>query len=193
MFGKTKAVSLTWLAVVCVIGGSLVACSQAENAQQESAEEAVSTQTQEGMTAEQEKAALHKADPVGIYGTAPHGDAVPVSDLVAAAASYEGKRVSVSGQVTEVCPMRGCWLDLSQGEETIRVKVTDGEIVFPLSAAGHDATVEGVLQRIDMTVDEARAYLAHLAEEKGEPFDPQSVTEPMVLWQVQGEGARIAS
>ena len=43
------------------------------------------------------------------------------------------------GKILEVCPMRGCWINIGipkNPQNYIRVKVTDGEIVFPLSSKG---------------------------------------------------------
>ena len=40
-------------------------------------------------------------------------------------------------------------------------------------------------------LEEARAYMEHRAEESGEPFDPASVTEELVVWQIKGLGAQI--
>ena len=85
-----------------------------------------------------------------------------------------------------------CWIELaSDSDERLRVKVTDGDIVFPLSAKGHPATVEGIVEKIELDEEQHRNWLAHVAEEKGESFDPTTVHGPMTFYQVQGLGARI--
>lgn len=63
---------------------------------------------------------------------------------------YHGKRVLVRGIVVEVCPKRGCWLELAsdKGSDTMRVKVLDGEIVFPMDLKGQEALVEGVIYKM---------------------------------------------
>jgi hypothetical protein len=68
-----------------------------------------------------------------------------ISDILANPAEYEGKKVLVEGTVVGVCAKRGCWIDLSSDKEfeKIRVKVNDGEIVFPMEAKGKTALVEG--------------------------------------------------
>ena len=33
--------------------------------------------------------------------------------------NYLGKNVLVSGEITEVCPMRGCWIDVKDINETV--------------------------------------------------------------------------
>ncbi len=59
--------------------------------------------------------------------------------------SFVGKKVLIEGTVVDVCPNRGCWIKIAddKGNQTIRVKVKDGEIVFPLEAKGKTALVEG--------------------------------------------------
>ena len=87
------------------------------------------------MTEEQR---LNKADPRGTYGAGLNlHESMDLSTILADPATYEGKTVQVSGVVHEVCPRRGCWIELADAKtsETMRVKVTDGEIVFPLSAS----------------------------------------------------------
>jgi len=141
-----------------------------------------------------EEDALNKPDPAGTYGAG-----INLTETVAIAAIheepevYEGKNVVVEGTITEVCPRRGCWVDLVDAEtnETIRIKVTDGYIVFPLSAKGKYAKVEGMVEKLELTEEQARSRREHEAEEKGESFDPESVTGPEVIWRIKGQGAQI--
>ena len=69
----------------------------------------------------------------------------PISTILADAENYVGKKVLVEGTVVGVCAKRGCWISLSSDKEyeQIRIKVNDGEIVFPMEAKGKTATVEG--------------------------------------------------
>lgn len=107
--------------------------------------------------------------------------------------AYLGQRVQVGGLVVEVCSMRGCWLNLAGDRpyETIKIKVTDGEIIFPISASGKQAVVEGTVVRLHMSLADMIKYKEHLAKEKGEPFDPASVTRAEKIVQIQGIAAVI--
>jgi len=107
--------------------------------------------------------------------------------------SYEGKRVKVAGMVVGVCASRGCWIYLTSDRpyEKIQVKVTDGEIVFPMSASGHQAQVEGVVDVMNLTLEQMTNYERHLAEERGEAFDPATVKGPGKLVRIIGLGAEI--
>jgi len=119
---------------------------------------------------------------------------LPISQLLDHAEDYVGEVVRVEGEVLEVCPKMGCWMNLASDREGehIRIKVHDGDLVFPMEAIGGTSLVEGELMRIEMDLDQTRRFLAHEAEEKGEVFDPDSVTEPLAYYQIWGHGARMA-
>lgn len=121
-------------------------------------------------------------------------DTIKISELLANPDPHLGQVVRVEGLVTDVCQKRGCWMTLASREEEfqeIRVKVDDGVIVFPLEAKGKQAVAEGVLVKIEMSMEQTLQYLEHHAEERGEPFDPATVTEPLVFYQIKGSGAVI--
>ncbi len=145
------------------------------------------------MSAQDEKDALHKEVPLGVYGTPPtSAEALPVGEMIKVADENIGNQVCVWGTVSEVCPMRGCWIDLEDASgESMRIKVTDGQIVFPLSAKGYSAIVEGELTKIELSAEEAVAWREHWAYEKGETFDPKKDYGPLTFYQLNGTGAVI--
>lgn len=116
---------------------------------------------------------------------------VSISELKANAELYAGKRVRVEGVVTDVCPKRGCWFNMA-GDKVgtqIRFKVRDGVMVFPMSAKGKYAVAEGLVRKIPLSLQQTKRYLAHQAEEKGESFDPSTVTSAITLIRLDGIGA----
>ncbi len=119
--------------------------------------------------------------------------ASPVSEIFAAPAAYSGKTVKVKGLVVDVCTARGCWMDLASDKpyQRIRVKVEDGAIVFPPSARGRQATVQGVVETMKMCPDEARRYREAEARAKGVSFDPASVTGAESALAIRATGAII--
>ena len=77
------------------------------------------------------------------------------------------------------------------GERSIRIKVNDGEIVFPQSAVGNLAIVEGKLTKLELTRDQAISQARHEAEEQGRKFDPKSIKKGATIYMIQGAGAII--
>ena len=117
---------------------------------------------------------------------------VKMSELVAHPDKYVGKKVRVEGTIDDVCPMKGCWMDLASGADKVRIKVNDGEMVFPVEAKGSQASAEGIFTKVEMTKDQAVAHAKHLAEEKGQGFDAATAKEvPTVVYQIKGTGAVI--
>lgn len=128
------------------------------------------------------------------YGKGVTGpDTVKLSELMAHPDKYVDKVVRVEGIVLDVCPKRGCWMELSGDVEftTVRIKVEDGVIVFPMDAKGRHAVAEGKFTVRRLSLEETVKYKEHIAEEKGEKFDPASVKEPMTVYTVKGTGAVI--
>jgi hypothetical protein len=118
-----------------------------------------------------------------------------VAKILADPDAWVGKTVRIEGKVMDVCPMAGCWMELEEGggAAKLRVKVDDGVIVFPVTARGKLAVAEGVVEAIPMTREKYVAWLQHLAEERGQTFDPATVGDgPFRIVQVKGTGARIA-
>jgi hypothetical protein len=117
----------------------------------------------------------------------------PIADLIANPADYVGKAVQVKGKVTAVCENMGCWMMLADpsSDAKIRIKVKDGEIVFPKSAAGKMAVAEGKMVKIEMTKEQAIAQAKHEAEERGTKFDASKITGPQTIFQIAGTGAVI--
>jgi hypothetical protein len=116
-----------------------------------------------------------------------------ISDILASPESYLDKVVLVEGEVLEVCPNMGCWMDLKSEVEgdKIKIKVKDGEIIFPVEAKGKTALVEGKVYKLDLTQEEAVEYFKHIAEESNKEFNPATVTGPMTIYQIKGLGAEI--
>ena len=140
---------------------------------------------------------LHRKNPYGFYGL--EIDILnfySLDDIIKKSTKYLNEKVLISGTVIDVCPMRGCWLMLkdSTSEQSIRVKVKDGEIVFPLSAIGKQIDVMGVFTKLNFTKEQAANWKVHLAEEKGLTINPdQVVLKPSDLYEFRiiGEGMKI--
>ena len=116
-----------------------------------------------------------------------------IADINAKPADYAGKTVQVKGRITEVCEKMGCWMMLVDpaSKASVKIKVKDGEIVFPVEAIGKMAVAEGKFARIEMTREQAIAQAKHEAEENRKTFDPASITGPVTTYQIQGAGAVI--
>jgi hypothetical protein len=119
-------------------------------------------------------------------------EATPVADILDDPRPWAGKTVRVEGKVREVCRKMGCWMEIVAGErdDALRVKVADGEIVFPVAARGRRAVAQGAVEVSELSSEQHAAWRRHLAEEQGvepAPAEPG----PHLLVQVRGTGAEI--
>jgi len=114
-----------------------------------------------------------------------------VSEIYASPEKFNGKRVMVEGPVVDVCAEKGCWLALGSDQEfqTIRFKVEDGVMVFPMSAKGMKARVEGIISVDVLTEAQQIAAGEEMAREKKTTFDPSKVKGSKTSVMIKGEGA----
>lgn len=118
-------------------------------------------------------------------------DTVKVSDLMAHPDAWVGKTIRLQGKAVGVCEHRGCWINLASDVEgqVVRVKVKDGEIVFPPEILGDMVVAEGVWTANQLDMETTKKVCEAEAKKKGEKFDANSVTSCMTLYQLSGTGA----
>ena len=99
----------------------------------------------------------------------------------------------VEGPIVDVCKERGCWIKIGSDKEfeSIRIKVDDGVIIFPLGAKGKNALAEGVVSVRTISVEDQIEQGEHHAKEEGTTFDKSTVKGPKTIIQIKGEGAVI--
>jgi len=120
-------------------------------------------------------------------------ESTPISSIYAHPDRYVDKEVRVEGRIVGVCKKRGCWMELAgdQDFQSLKVKVEDGVIVFPADSKGRYGTAQGVLKKIELSLEQTRKMAQHECEENKKAFDPESVTEAAVIYQIQATGAVI--
>lgn len=76
----------------------------------------------------------------------------PIADIVKNPEAYVGMTLRVDGTATAVCQHMGCWMAVAASDAadapTVRLKVDDGVIVFPVSAKGKAVSAQGVFERV---------------------------------------------
>jgi len=138
--------------------------------------------------------AAFAVDPGTVYGKGVAAvDTVKVSDLMADPDAFIGQTIRVQGTAVAVCEHRGCWVNIASDQEgqTVRVKVKDGEIVFPAGIVGDEVIAEGVWTSNKLDLETTRKVCANEARKHGEDFDSESVTECRTMYQITGTGAKV--
>src|SRR5690349_15231218 len=120
-----------------------------------------------------------------------------IREILARPDDFVGKKVRIEGPVLDVCPMKGCWMELGAaskegGPASLRIKVEDGVIAYPVTAKGKLAVAEGTVGALRMPRTQDVDGLAPGAVERGGKVDPASVGEgPFGILQLRSPGARI--
>ena len=124
-------------------------------------------------------------------------DSTPIKSILEQPDAYVGKTIRIDGVATAVCAHMGCWMAVaaegavaSESNDrpggnvqapTIRLKVDDGVIVFPVSAKGRKVSAEGVFEALASAGDSRDAAQEHA---KHDPKASQS-------YQLKATGALI--
>jgi hypothetical protein len=100
----------------------------------------------------------------------------PIRALVERPQDYVGKTIRIDGVATAICEHMGCWMAVAPegnpGQEpgqTVRLKVDDGVIVFPMSAKGRQVSAEGVFEALPSKAtdpDATSAAAEHAKQDK---------------------------
>src|SRR5690349_15005459 len=78
--------------------------------------------------------------------------ATRIDAILVSPGTYAGKTVRIDGVATAVCAHMGCWMAVAPADNpsgpTIRLKVDDGVIVFPVTAKGKRVSAQGVYELV---------------------------------------------
>lgn len=116
-----------------------------------------------------------------------------VSTILETPDEFEGKRVLIEGVIVGVCKKAGCWIDIASDkeEEKIRIKVNDGEIVFPMEIKGKTAKVEGEVYSIVVTPEscEGEGGTKPCSEEDSDTSKNKKSEQVSKKYMIKGIGA----
>ncbi len=86
--------------------------------------------------------------------------AVELTKLLATPSEFDGKEIALRGTVRKACTRKGCWMELSQSENSPGVRVTFKDYGFfvPLDSAGSSAAVEGLVKVTTLSAEKAKHY-----------------------------------
>lgn len=112
---------------------------------------------------------------------------IEFSDLLKNASENNDKVVIVKGDVSEVCQKMGCWMVMSGGGKSVRIK-TLHEFFLPKDIAGSKAIVIGTFRVTEITEDMARHYNE---ESKNPAIKTEDIIGPQKVYEMDAMGIKI--
>ena len=109
----------------------------------------------------------------GKYGdtTITEEGVVPASNLAAMLLQKDSVELKVSGTIKSCCQKKGCWMTVDIGNnQVMRVKFKDYGFFVPMNSAGHEAIMQGIAYKEEVSVAELK-HLAHDAGKKQKEID----------------------
>jgi hypothetical protein len=113
--------------------------------------------------------------------------ALSVQEAVKHPQKYRDEIILLEGNITDVCQMKGCWLMLTQGDRTIRIKFKDYSFFVPKDSHGKRARVEGKLMQQTISEEMAR----HYASEQSKSVDISQIKGPQSVVTFEATGVQI--
>lgn len=111
--------------------------------------------------------------------------AIAADELVAKLTGTEPASVKVTGTVTEVCKMEGCWLRMKTADGSMLIKMKDHAFLVPLSMNGKTIVADGEATLKETSVE----MLKHYAEDGGKTkAEIDAIKEPKKEVTLQAKG-----
>jgi hypothetical protein len=99
-------------------------------------------------------------------------ESTSIADVVKSPESFVGKTIRIDGTATAICQHMGCWMAVSESSTsdspTVRLKVDDGVIVFPVKAKGKAVSAQGVFERVAATDAEGKEAASEHAKHQAQ-------------------------
>jgi len=115
--------------------------------------------------------------------------AIAVTEVMNQLKGKDSAQLKLTGTIEDVCQKKGCWMNLSIGnEQSMRVKFKDYAFFMPKDAAGKTVFIEGWAYADTVPV----AQLQHYAEDAGKSKEEiAKITEPEVSISFEAHGVII--
>ncbi len=97
--------------------------------------------------------------------------------------------VVLTGEVTEVCKAKGCWMKLKMSDnQDVRVTFKDYALFMPKDIVGKEVVIHGVASKKEISVDE----LQHYAKDAGKSEEEIAmIAQPEVRLTFEADGVVI--
>ena len=124
------------------------------------------------------------------FGTMEPKNATEVSlpEVTANFTKYKGQNITLKGTVKKVCQSSGCWFELAQNDQAVRITMKDYGFTVPKDILNKSVTVVGVMESKELPVKVVKHYL----KDEGRPqAEIDKVTQPQKTFEFVANGVAI--
>jgi hypothetical protein len=130
-----------------------------------------------------------------VFGSAFEADevksATDMAEVITGLQQTDSLDVTFSGEVTEVCQMKGCWMKVTLGNgEEMRVTFKDYGFFVPKDIAGKEVTLHGKAFIEEISIEDQK----HYAEDGGATKEEiDQITAPKATYSFVADGVRLTN
>ena len=121
-----------------------------------------------------------------LFGAALNQDleVITFEQLISGSDEFNKMEIVVTGNISDVCQSTGCWVLLSDGNNSVRVK-TSHDFFMPKDCSGRNAKVQGIFEIKEISEEEAEHYSD---ESKDKDVVSEDVKGPQKVYEVIATG-----
>jgi len=119
-------------------------------------------------------------------------EVLTIEQLIGGSDEFNKKEIVVTGNISDVCQSSGCWVMLSDGNNSIRVK-TNHSFFMPKDCSGKNAKVQGTFEIKEISEEEAEHYKDDSKDHGITSEDNMSIMGPQKVYEVIATGVILLS
>ena len=111
-----------------------------------------------------------------------------LTEAVSKYSDYKEKAITTTAKVEKVCQKKGCWMQVRDGKQTMRVTFKDYSFFVPKDLDGKKVKMTGKVMRKEVSVDEQKHYLEDAGASKAEIA---KITKPSFEYRFVADGVTV--
>lgn len=113
---------------------------------------------------------------------------VSLSEAIKSYDKYKGQNILMAGKVQKVCQMSGCWFEMADGKEKVRITMKDYGFTVPKDIVDKSVKVVGLLEQKELPVKVVKHYM----KDEGLPqSEIDKVKEPKKVFEFVATGVEL--
>lgn len=113
---------------------------------------------------------------------------VKLTEVTQSFEKYKGQNIAMTGSVNKVCEMSGCWFELADGKESVRITMKDYGFTVPKEIVKKSVKVVGVMEQKELPVKVVKHYM----KDEGRPqLEIDKVTQPQKVFEFVATGVEL--